>query len=570
MIQCDSGHLNGDLIACARYRVYDERVNALNKNKIQNRDGVTHVLFIINLPHQVSSSSFVGFQGDPWISSHIDDLRPTSSGTIEPLHAITTNISELFIGEYIHDITPLLDVTHERIPRLLSQSVSEESLLGEGTTQEMPMHDADVGSEGSESDNDTGEHQMQPELQVEHSFPDASIIEQLPEFPGQPSVPFESTVVGPHHQLVFQEQGDDELPTDLVTAQNNLTNKMKVINDVEEDKMEFPSANIPQGSLAVHNISTESDVAAYQENPVHLESADSDRHQLSPRTCEPVEDDPAVLHSIDEIVTPSQAVLFVEPEVPNTTDMDTEDQEIHPTPLVIQNTAKQQPPSGQCRRLYGCIQAAASRLEDSTKDRSTQRVTCLTKLIQKYPDNLSKQLLGYSFYLECFTNFVVQSTDPQSFHGILVMHIYRLLQEREFGKPDLANWVLDEALNASNLEVGGTFRNVLARKVDEVVIPIFAKIIASIDRNYNLDLINPKAGDSPLVRFWLAMFRDPKVQQLQYSEMAQQGKVAGIGGRRLDQDFKCKLPFFWLVKDAVDSQWDSAKNQAGMSLCYID
>ena len=42
-------------------------------------------------------------------------------------------------------------------------------------------------------------------------------------------------------------------------------------------------------------------------------------------------------------------------------------------------------PIAQCQRLYGCIQAAASRLEDATKDRSTQRVSCLTKLIPRDP-----------------------------------------------------------------------------------------------------------------------------------------------------------------------------------------
>ena len=149
------------------------------------------------------------------------------------------------------------------------------------------------------------------------------------------------------------------------------------------------------------------------------------------------------------------------------------------------------------------------------------------------------------------------------------MHIYRLLQEREADRPDLSEWVLSEALNASKLEVGGTFRNVLARKIDEVVIPVFAKIIASVDRNYNLDLINPKGEDLPLSEFWLAMFRDPKVQQLKYSEMVQGDKVPGLGVRKLDQDFKCQLPFFWLVKDAVDSQWDNAKTRAGMSLNSI-
>ena len=144
------------------------------------------------------------------------------------------------------------------------------------------------------------------------------------------------------------------------------------------------------------------------------------------------------------------------------------------------------------------------------------------------------------------------------------MHIYRLLREREAERTDLSDWVLTEALNSSNLEVGGTFRNVLARKIDDVVIPIFAKIIASIDRNYNLDLINPKDGETPLSQFWLAMFRDPNIQKLRYSDMVMGDKVPGLGGRKLDQDFRCSMPFFWLIKDAVESQWDNAKSHAGL------
>ena len=143
------------------------------------------------------------------------------------------------------------------------------------------------------------------------------------------------------------------------------------------------------------------------------------------------------------------------------------------------------------------------------------------------------------------------------------MHIYRLLREREADRIDLTDWILREALNASKLEVGGTFRNVLARKIDEVVITIFANIIPRIDRGYNLDLINPKVPCSTLSQFWLAMFKDPKIQQFRYSDMIEKGSVPGLGQRKLGQDFKCKLPFFWLVKDAVDSQWDNAKCQAG-------
>lgn len=149
------------------------------------------------------------------------------------------------------------------------------------------------------------------------------------------------------------------------------------------------------------------------------------------------------------------------------------------------------------------------------------------------------------------------------------MHIYRLLKEREDDRPDLSDWVLHEALNASSLEVGGTFRNVLVRKIDEVVIPIFANIIASIDRYYNLNLINPIEEDSPLSRVWLAMFMNPEIQQLKYSDMAMGEKVHGLGGRKQEQEFTCHFPFFWFVKDAVDSQWDNAKALAGECIqCY--
>jgi len=96
VIQCDSGHLNADLIACARYRIYDKRAEASLQNE---GEGYTHVLFIIHLPRQLLGSSFVGFQGDPWISAHIDDLRPTTHDMITLHEAMCMSISHLFYGK---------------------------------------------------------------------------------------------------------------------------------------------------------------------------------------------------------------------------------------------------------------------------------------------------------------------------------------------------------------------------------------------------------------------------------------------------------------------------------------
>ena len=123
---------------------------------------------------------------------------------------------------------------------------------------------------------------------------------------------------------------------------------------------------------------------------------------------------------------------------------------------------------------------------------------------------------------------------------------------------------MNEAMNARKLQHGGTFRNALSRKVDEVVTPIFAEIIASIDRNYNLDLIDPKKGDSPISQFWMSIFSDSSIMEFNYKDMAMpREQVPGVGGRKAKEDFRCELPFSWLIYDAVDSQWDNAKSLTG-------
>ena len=145
-------------------------------------------------------------------------------------------------------------------------------------------------------------------------------------------------------------------------------------------------------------------------------------------------------------------------------------------------------------------------------------------------------------------------------------HIHQLLTERTQVWEDDKNWVLNEALSARKLQNGGTFQNVLARKLDDVIVPIFSEIIALVDRNYNLNRLNLKEENSPLNQFWLAMFRNPAIMQLCYEDMVtKQGgghreQVPGAGGRMAEEDFKCQLPFSWLVKEAVDTQWHSTKS----------
>ena len=167
--------------------------------------------------------------------------------------------------------------------------------------------------------------------------------------------------------------------------------------------------------------------------------------------------------------------------------------------------------------------------------------------------------------LSLIPTFSLDSANSAQFCEVLVRHIHKVLLEHDEVREDKKDWVSSEAMNVKSLQYGGTFRNVLSRKVDEVVIPIFSEIIAVVDQNYNLNLINPRDESSPQSQFWLNMFRDSSIMQFNYTDMiAPKECVPGLGGRKTREDFKSEFPFSWLVFEAVESQMDNAKSSAGM------
>ena len=246
IVQCDSGHANGDLIACARNRIYDVRSE-------KERD--THVVFIIHLPHQAANSSFVGFQGDPWISVHIDDLRPTSESTIMPYDAMETAISSLFVGS----IAPLGD--QFGLPMDQDSAANENNKDSEKSDTEMdnrPFHREDM-REGAQI---------------------------------------------PPHELEGEGESmdEDELPHG------------------EENGDRMSEGSGPRGEYEGERMEEETAAAAVGDGGV----------------------------GGDLLSQPSMAL-----------------------------------PPPQCQRLHGCIQAAASRLQDDNKRRATQRVEILVSLVPK-------------------------------------------------------------------------------------------------------------------------------------------------------------------------------------------
>ena len=159
-------------------------------------------------------------------------------------------------------------------------------------------------------------------------------------------------------------------------------------------------------------------------------------------------------------------------------------------------------------------------------------------------------------------NVLTHCLGQDSFHGILVQHVYAILQEYDEDRVDEKEWVINEAMNPKNLQHGGTFSNALSRKVTRVVIPIFSEIIARIDKNYNLDLIDPKEEETHISQFWLKVFMDSRIMQFSYADLTTgRDLVSGIGVKVV-KDFQCRLPFSWLIYEAVMSQWHNATSSS--------
>ena len=147
-----------------------------------------------------------------------------------------------------------------------------------------------------------------------------------------------------------------------------------------------------------------------------------------------------------------------------------------------------------------------------------------------------------------------------------------MLQERDSGMLDSNNWAFLESMQSKKLRQGGTFRNCLSRKFDEVIVPIFAEILGTIDKNFNLSLIHEAPDQSSLIaKLWLGIFANKQICHFNYNDMVAKdqqqhnyrSKVPGIGTLLASPDYVCKFPFSWLVKDVIDSQWDNANALAG-------
>ena len=308
IIQCDSGDSDGDLIACARYRIYDEGVKSVKQNSILECEGNTHVLFVIHLPQQSVGSSFVGFQGDPWVSAHIDDLRHMNSDTVTLSEAMNMPISHLFISPDSEH-----EVSHEREQTIMEIAAPKEESLTEGEDE---MQEDETMDDANKDDLESSTHHVHGSDTELHVPSLEGPIEQIPP---------------PISQSVQQPM--EEIPP-LETVMDQMT------LDVEESMEQSRAPEKPDEEILQHL------------------------------------PEPEMLEHIRE-----QAEPMMEGSIAEQPQLETSDQQLaQPQPKSLKK-------SGYFLRLHGCIQAAASRLQDSAKnkERATDRVKLLVDLIPRSP-----------------------------------------------------------------------------------------------------------------------------------------------------------------------------------------
>ncbi len=185
ILQCDAGHLFGDLIACARYRIDDEREKAFRLREKNEYEGVTHVLSIVHLPRRVWSRhrkafSFVGFQGGSWISAHIDDIHVSAESGLNLNDAMSAPIiSQLFYNgnfksveeidpDYAHKAYKSLECKNESdspvSPEVLVDTDIVQAKEGDGNISEVDIEDVSVhDAESTSSVDQEGEPSTEAE-----------------------------------------------------------------------------------------------------------------------------------------------------------------------------------------------------------------------------------------------------------------------------------------------------------------------------------------------------------------------------------------------------------------------
>uniref|UniRef100_A0A8D2MIK3 RING-type E3 ubiquitin transferase n=1 Tax=Zonotrichia albicollis TaxID=44394 RepID=A0A8D2MIK3_ZONAL len=199
--------------------------------------------------------------------------------------------------------------------------------------------------------------------------------------------------------------------------------------------------------------------------------------------------------------------------------------------------------------LRTCVQSAVRMLRDQNEDlsRSRRRIEILLGLFSK-EDELKA-----------------------SFLKITKSRLSSLLKKQEENSLHPENWVFREASNLSALQEAGTFRHALWKRVQKVVTPFLALLVAVMDRNGNLELL-ARAGTNWVTNLWMFIFNDTKF--LSVGRNSPQPEIIVVqNNMTVSADAGNEMPFSWRIKEYLEEMWVETQyiqNTEGESLKFVE
>ncbi|KAM6050451.1 E3 ubiquitin-protein ligase RNF213 isoform 2-T2 [Chlamydotis macqueenii] len=189
--------------------------------------------------------------------------------------------------------------------------------------------------------------------------------------------------------------------------------------------------------------------------------------------------------------------------------------------------------------LRTCVQSAVGMLQDQNEDlsRSRKRIKILLGLLSK-EDDLKASFLKITKARLCY-----------------------LLKKQEENSLHPKNWVLREALNLNALQEAGTFRHTLWKRVQNVITPFLALLIAVVDRNGNLELLARPAAEW-VTNLWMFIFSDTKLLTVPYrvgTNSSQPEIILVQNNMMVSADAGNEMPFSWRIKEYLDEMWLEAQ-----------
>ena len=90
------------------------------------------------------------------------------------------------------------------------------------------------------------------------------------------------------------------------------------------------------------------------------------------------------------------------------------------------------------------------------------------------------------------------------FLTVLLSHLHDYIKKKEEHLQIHQDWIIEEARNIRSLQYGGSFIQVVYRKLDAELVSALAAIINVIDQNFNTNLL--ESGPPPVQQLWLNVF----------------------------------------------------------------